>query len=122
MIQVPPGLIGWSWVFVTAYVGLMIFLGTRGQHRISTGEDFAVARGGYGPFTLAIAFAATIARVSVAAISQAGPVLGRGLNIRISAPVGAETIAVPFEFAARLWSSWPDSAWHPETREICLTQ
>ena len=44
-----------------AYVGLMIFLGTRGRRRIGSGDDFAVARGGYGPFTLAIAFAATIA-------------------------------------------------------------
>ena len=43
------------------YVGVMIFLGTRGRDRIATGDDFAVARGGYGPITLGIAFAATIA-------------------------------------------------------------
>ncbi len=61
MIQVPSGLIVWGWVFMLGYVGLMIFLGSWGRQRVATGDDFAVARGAYGPLTLSIAFAATIA-------------------------------------------------------------
>ena len=45
---------------MTLYIGGMIYLGTRGSHRVHDGDDFAVARGGYGPGTLSLAFAATI--------------------------------------------------------------
>lgn len=54
-------LITWSWIFTTLYIGGMIFLATRGSKRVHDGDDFAVARGGYGPVSLALAFSATIA-------------------------------------------------------------
>ena len=43
------------------YVGLMIHLGRRSQRQVASADDFAVARGAYGPLTLAIAYAATAA-------------------------------------------------------------
>ena len=55
------GLIGWSWVFLAVYVGLMIAFGVIGQRKVSNADEFATARGGYGPLFLAFAFAATTA-------------------------------------------------------------
>lgn len=43
------------------YVGLMIHLGSRGRRQVASADDFAVARGAYGPLTLAVAYAATAA-------------------------------------------------------------
>ena len=55
------GLMGWSWVFLALYVGLMIAFGVIGQRKVSNADEFATARGGYGPIFLAFAFAATTA-------------------------------------------------------------
>ena len=55
------GLIGWSWVFLAFYVGLMIAFGIIGHRKVSNADEFATARGGYGPIFLAFAFAATTA-------------------------------------------------------------
>ena len=55
------GLIGWSWVFLAFYVGLMIAFGVIGHRKVSNADEFATARGGYGPLFLAFAFAATTA-------------------------------------------------------------
>ncbi len=43
------GLIGWSWVFLAFYVGLMIAFGVIGHRKVSNADEFATARGGYGP-------------------------------------------------------------------------
>ncbi|MGI9235901.1 MAG: sodium:solute symporter family protein [Woeseiaceae bacterium] len=51
----------WSWLFLLAYVGLMIVFGVVGSRRVRGADDFAVARQGYGPFILALAFASTAA-------------------------------------------------------------
>ena len=53
------GLWGWAWVVV--FLALFIGIGVWGMRKTSNDEDFAVARGAYGPVTLAFAFAATIA-------------------------------------------------------------
>lgn len=53
------GLWGWAWVAV--FLALFIGIGVWGMRKTSNHEDFAVARGAYGPVTLAFAFAATIA-------------------------------------------------------------
>jgi len=53
------GLWGWAWVAV--FLALFIGIGVWGMRKTSNDEDFAVARGAYGPVTLAFAFAATIA-------------------------------------------------------------
>ena len=53
------GLWGWAWVAV--FLTLFIGIGVWGMRKTSNDEDFAVARGAYGPVTLAFAFAATIA-------------------------------------------------------------
>ena len=53
------GLGGWAWVAV--FLALFIGIGVWGMRKTSNDEDFAVARGAYGPVTLAFAFAATIA-------------------------------------------------------------
>ena len=51
----------WSWLFLVIYVGLMVLFGVIGRRRVLHADDFATARGGYGPLFLALAFAATTA-------------------------------------------------------------
>ena len=52
---------GWSWFFLLIYVGIMVFFGVIGSRRVAGADDFAVARKGYGPLILALAFASTAA-------------------------------------------------------------
>lgn len=51
----------WSWGLLAIYVGGMLFFGYLGQKRIRNADDFATARGGYGPWFLAFAFSSTTA-------------------------------------------------------------
>ena len=51
----------WGWILVVAFLVLFIGIGVWGMKKTKNDEDFAVARGAYGPITLAFAFAATIA-------------------------------------------------------------
>jgi sodium/proline symporter len=51
----------WSWVFLAVYVGGMLGLGLMGMRRVKDGDDFATARGAYGPLFLAFALTATTA-------------------------------------------------------------
>lgn len=51
----------WSWIFLVFYVGLMVCIGVFAQRKIKHADDFATARGAYGPFFLALAFAASTA-------------------------------------------------------------
>ena len=51
----------WSWIFLVLYVGGMLTFGVIGQRRVRGADDFATARGSYGPLTLSLAFAATTA-------------------------------------------------------------
>jgi len=51
----------WGWIWVVVFLALFIGMGVYGMRKTKTEEDFAVARGAYGPFMLAFAFAATIA-------------------------------------------------------------
>jgi Na+/proline symporter len=53
------GLYSWSWLFLLGYVSVMVGFGLLGKRRVSGADDFATARGGYGPFLLALAFAST---------------------------------------------------------------
>ena len=55
------GLYTWSWFFLLGYVTVMVGFGLLGKRRVSGADDFATARGGYGPFLLALAFASTAA-------------------------------------------------------------
>ena len=54
-------LVTWSWIFLVAYIGSMVGLGWLGSRRIKDADDFATARGSYGPVFLALAFAASTA-------------------------------------------------------------
>ena len=54
-------LITWSWFFLIIYIGGMMVIGVIGQRRVKHADDFATARGSYGPVFLAFAFAATTA-------------------------------------------------------------
>ena len=54
-------LAAWSWLFLFVYVGAMLAFGIVGQRRVRGADDFATARGSYGPVTLSLAFAATTA-------------------------------------------------------------
>ena len=54
-------LITWSWLFLIIYIGAMLAIGVIGQRRVKHADDFATARGSYGPIFLAFAFAATTA-------------------------------------------------------------
>jgi Na+/proline symporter len=51
----------WSWIFLVVYMGGMLAFGVIGQRRVRSADDFATARGSYGPVTLSLAFAATTA-------------------------------------------------------------
>lgn len=51
----------WGWVWMVAFMLLFIGIGAYAMRKTKTEEDFAVARGAFGPFMLAFAFAATIA-------------------------------------------------------------
>ena len=54
-------LIAWSWLFLVLYTGAMLVIGVVGKRRVKHADDFATARGSYGPVVLAFAFAATTA-------------------------------------------------------------
>lgn len=51
----------WSWLFLLGYIAIMVGFGVLGGRRIASADDFATARGGYGPLILALAFASTAA-------------------------------------------------------------
>lgn len=51
----------WSWVFLAAYILMMVAFGVLGQRKVANADDFATARAAYGPLFLAFAFAATTA-------------------------------------------------------------
>ena len=51
-------LIAWSWIFLSLYIALMLGIGVYAQRKIKHADDFATARGAYGPIVLALAFAA----------------------------------------------------------------
>ena len=51
----------WSWLFLLGYVTVLAGLGIIGNRRVASADDFSTARGGYGPFVLALAFASTAA-------------------------------------------------------------
>ena len=54
-------LTAWSYCFMVFYVALMLMIGYIASKRISHADDFATARGSYGPYVLALAFAASTA-------------------------------------------------------------
>ena len=54
-------LIFWGWTFLAFYIGLMVLFGFIGLRRVKSSDDFATARGGYGPLFLAFAMTATTA-------------------------------------------------------------
>lgn len=54
-------LITWSWCFMVFYVGLMLVIGYLASKKVTHADDFATARGSYGPYFLALAFAASTA-------------------------------------------------------------
>ena len=54
-------LITWSWIFLVVYIVAMLGIGVWGQLKVKKADDYATARGSYGPIFLAFAFAATTA-------------------------------------------------------------
>ena len=40
----------WSWLFLALYIALMVGIGLYAQRKIKHADDFATARGAYGPF------------------------------------------------------------------------
>lgn len=54
-------LVTWSWIFLILYISLMVGIGIYAQRKIQNADDFATARGSYGPVFLALAFAASTA-------------------------------------------------------------
>ena len=59
--DVDPNLLAWSWGFLLLYITAMLIFGYLGQKRVCNADDFATARGGYGPIFLAFAYSATTA-------------------------------------------------------------
>ena len=54
-------LVEWSWLFLVIYIVGMLGFGWVASRRIGNADDFATARSSYGPYFLALAFAATTA-------------------------------------------------------------
>ena len=54
-------IITWSWIFLVGYIGLMVAIGLYARRKVRHADDFATARGSYGPVFLAFAFAASTA-------------------------------------------------------------
>ena len=54
-------LTAWSWTFLCLYIAVMLGFGWVASRRVKDADDFATARGSYGPFFLALAFAASTA-------------------------------------------------------------
>ncbi|MFK7913349.1 MAG: sodium:solute symporter [Pseudomonadales bacterium] len=54
-------LVAWSWLFLVVYICVMVGIGLIAQRRVAHADDFATARGSYGPVFLAFAFAASTA-------------------------------------------------------------
>jgi len=54
-------LVFWGWIFLALYMGLMVLFGFVGMSRVKGSDDFATARGAYGPVFLAFAMTATTA-------------------------------------------------------------
>jgi sodium/proline symporter len=54
-------LIFWGWLFLALYISMMIIFGLVGMSRVKDSDDFATARGSYGPVFLAFAMTATAA-------------------------------------------------------------
>ena len=54
-------LIFWGWTFLVLYIGMMLTFGFVGMSRVKDSDDFATARGSYGPVFLAFAMTATTA-------------------------------------------------------------
>ena len=61
MPEVDPNLRIWGWVFLLIYLCAMLAFGFIGMRRVRSSDDFATARGGYGPLFLAFALTATAA-------------------------------------------------------------
>ncbi len=51
----------WGWTFLVMYTGMMLLFGIVGLRRVRNSDDFATARGSYGPLFLAFAMTATTA-------------------------------------------------------------
>ena len=73
-------LITWSWIFLIVYIGGMLAIGFIGHRKVKHADDFATARGSYGPFFLALAFAATTAS---GATFLGGPGLGYEIGLAV---------------------------------------
>ena len=54
-------LFAWSWIFLVFYISVMVGIGFFARQRVRQADDFATARGSYGPLFLALAFAASTA-------------------------------------------------------------
>ena len=54
-------LAAWGWFFLALFLGAMMALGYWAMRLVKSSDDFAVARGAYGPFFLAFALTATTA-------------------------------------------------------------
>ncbi|MGV2875877.1 hypothetical protein ROU88_08270 [Macrococcus capreoli] len=50
----------WSWLLMTLFILLMLWLGVVGMKRTHNSDDFATARSSYGPITIALVIAAGI--------------------------------------------------------------
>ncbi len=54
-------LVTYSWIFLIFYIAMMVAFGVIGSRRVANADDYATARGGYGPIFLALAFTSTAA-------------------------------------------------------------
>lgn len=61
MTEISANLRLWAWFFLAFYIAAMLFFGYLGMRRVKSSDDFAVARGAYGPLFLAFALTATAA-------------------------------------------------------------
>ena len=83
----------WSWLFLFGYILAMVGFGVLGNRKVAGADDYAVARAGYGPAVLAVAFAST-------AVSGATFV---GLPA-LTYTYGMSTLWIAFLYAAGLYT------------------
>ena len=97
----------WAWIFFALYSACMLGLGYWGSRRVAQAEDYAVARGSYGPITLALAFAATNAS-GATFLGLPGLAYSHGVSILIYAfayPIGVYIGVHMLTSGLRFWQS-----------------
>ncbi len=59
------GIVVYAWILIAVFIGIFIYIGTRGKQAASSMEGFAIAKGAVKPWMLGICFGATYASANL---------------------------------------------------------